>query len=154
MYDICNFISVLTSSISNGSQPLWIKWTQNKWNWISIEGLICAWPAYNTLLPLIINSPQVANERVLFNHSYSPHRWSQTQVAFPRTCFSHCLRVTSIPPPACHTPKGTCHGSIIYAVLVCFVDSYTYVMDRNIYQREGAYLSVVCTVLDQVNIFW
>jgi len=27
-------------------------------------------------------------------------------------------------------------------------------MDRNIYQREGAYLSAVCTALDQVNIFW
>jgi hypothetical protein len=28
------------------------------------------------------------------------------------------------------------------------------VLDINIYQREGAYLSAVCTALDQVNIFW
>jgi len=35
MYDICNFISVLTSSISDRSQPLRSKWTQNKLNWIS-----------------------------------------------------------------------------------------------------------------------
>jgi len=27
-------------------------------------------------------------------------------------------------------------------------------MDKNIYQREGAYLIAVCTALDQVNIFW
>jgi len=36
----------------------------------------------------------------------------------------------------------------------CFVHAYVHVMDRNIYQREGAYLSALCTALDQVNIFW
>jgi hypothetical protein len=36
----------------------------------------------------------------------------------------------------------------------CFVDAYVHVMDRNIYHREGAYLSELCTALDQVNIFW
>ena len=35
MYDICNLISVLTSSISDESQPLRIKSMQNKLNWIS-----------------------------------------------------------------------------------------------------------------------
>jgi len=30
MYDICNLISALTSSISDWSQPLWVKWTENK----------------------------------------------------------------------------------------------------------------------------
>jgi len=59
----------------------------------------------------------------------------------------------------CHprhvTPqKGACRGSIIYAVLVCFVEAYVHVKDRIIYQREGACLSVFCTALDQVNIFW
>jgi len=32
MYDICNLISVLTSSISDRSQPVRIKWTQNELN--------------------------------------------------------------------------------------------------------------------------
>ena len=52
------------------------------------------------------------------------------------------------------TPQtGACRGSIIYAVLECFVDAYVHVTDRNIYQREDAYLSALCTALDQVNIF-
>jgi len=41
---ICNLISVLTSSISAGSQPLWTKWIQNKLNptelnWTVLRGL-------------------------------------------------------------------------------------------------------------------
>jgi hypothetical protein len=39
--------------------------------WLVINDvLICRWPASSALLPLVINSPQVANEKVLFSHSY------------------------------------------------------------------------------------
>ena len=40
VYDICNLISVLTSSISDGSQPLRIKWMQTKLNWIDIMKVV------------------------------------------------------------------------------------------------------------------